>query len=60
MVKKVLLPAGSADRRGVSSAFTDLSASESAHFLTLSLKPTSGYLSPGRCWLTQNALSLMM
>lgn len=39
MVKKVLWPAGSADPRVVSSA---VSASESAHFLTLSLKPTSG------------------
>lgn len=41
MVKKVL-PAGSADPGGISSTFTDLSASESTHFLTLSLKPTSG------------------
>lgn len=42
MVKKVLLPAGNADTCGASSAFTDLSALESAHFLTLSLKLTFG------------------
>lgn len=60
MVKKILLPAGSADPCGVSSAFTDLSTSEIAPLLASSLKPASGQLSPDRCWLSQNVLSLMM